>query len=43
MQSQTNGYNMGIVFTDFQRRSTFRQGIQIHVEKIHREFTVDVM
>ena len=34
---------MGIVLTEFQRRSILWQGSQVHAEKIHREFTVDIV
>ena len=34
---------MGIVFVEFKGRGIFRQGIEVHAEKIHRELTVDVM
>ena len=43
MQRQAQGHDVGIVLAEFQGRSILRQGVEIHAEKIHREFTVDVM
>ena len=43
MQRQAQGHDVGIVLTEFQGRSILGQGVQVHAEKIHREFTVDVM
>mgnify|MGYP001623206577 CR=1 FL=1 len=43
MQRQAQGYDVSAMFTEFQGRSIPGQGVEIHAEKIHREFTVDVM
>ena len=43
MESQAQGHDMCVVFTEFQGRSILRQGVQVHAEEIHCEFAVDVV
>lgn len=43
MECQAQGHDMCAVPAEFQGRSVLGKGKQIHAEKIHREFTVDIM
>ena len=43
MQGETQGHDVGVMFTEFQGRSVFRKGAYIHAEKIYRELTVDIV
>ncbi len=43
MECQAQCHDMCTVSAEFQGRSVFGQGKQIHAEKIHREFTIDVV
>lgn len=43
MECQAQCHDMCTVSAEFQGRSVFEQGKQIHAEKIHREFTIDVV
>ena len=40
---EAQGHDVSAVFSEFQRRCILRQGGDIHLEEIYREFTVDVM
>jgi len=40
---KTQGHDICVVFTEFQRGSVLRQGGDVHLEEIDRELTVDVM
>ena len=43
MQGETQGHDVGVMFTEFQGRSVLRQGVQVHAEKIHSKLAVEVV
>ena len=43
MEGKAQGHDVGVKFTEPEGGSIFREGVQVHAEKIHRELTVDVV
>ena len=43
MERQAQGHDMGVEFTESEGGSILGEGVEIHLKKIHRELTVDVV
>lgn len=43
MQGQAQGHHMGVELAELQGRGMLWQGVEVHLEEVHRELAVDVM
>lgn len=43
MECEAEGHDMCVMSAELQGGGILRQGVKVHAEKIHREFTVDIV